>query len=171
MASSRSRISITQAYWRTLNLALHAEQPMPHPVNPLPSTVAVGHARFMAISEAQRSDLYTGLSEMLGSRRAEILMGAIPLHDLDEVATKGDLAVLRAEMAEMRSELKTELADLRAELKTDMAELRSELKSDIADYRSEVITELADFRKSMMSWLITALVAIIAALVAVAFAA
>lgn len=52
----------------------------------------------MLISEAARSDLYTGLRDVLGPERAETLMTAIPLHDFDEVATKRDLAELRAEL-------------------------------------------------------------------------
>lgn len=52
----------------------------------------------MAISEAAGSDLITGLRDVLGPERAETLMSAIPLQDLDEVATKRDLAVLRAEL-------------------------------------------------------------------------
>lgn len=52
----------------------------------------------MAISEAARSDLYTGLRDVLGPGRAETLMSAIPLHDLDEVATKRDIAARRAQV-------------------------------------------------------------------------
>lgn len=57
----------------------------------------IGHSRGVAISEAARHDLYTGLNELLGPERTETLMSALPVHDLDEVATKGDLAELRAE--------------------------------------------------------------------------
>lgn len=52
----------------------------------------------MPISEAARSDLYTGLSELLGTERAETLMSAIPRYHLDEVATKGDIQSLRPEI-------------------------------------------------------------------------
>ena len=51
----------------------------------------------MSLSEAERADLYTGLVEVFGPTRAEIMMSAYKLHDLDEVATKRDLAELRAE--------------------------------------------------------------------------
>jgi hypothetical protein len=64
----------------------------------------------VAISEAARSDLYTGLVQVLGPKRAEILMSAIPLHDLDEVATKRDLQVLKAEL---RTEISIEIGTLR----------------------------------------------------------
>jgi hypothetical protein len=59
----------------------------------------------MPISEAARNDLYTGLSEVLGPKRAETLMSVIRLQDLDEVATKRDIA-------ELRAELKAEIAPL-----------------------------------------------------------
>lgn len=48
----------------------------------------------MAISEAARRDLYTGLTEVLGPERAETLMSALPILDFTEVATKGDMVAL-----------------------------------------------------------------------------
>lgn len=109
----------------------------------------------MAISEAARSDLYNGLSPVLGPERAETLMSAIPLHDLDQVATKGDLAVLSAE-------LRAEIADLRTELKTDIAELRTEV-------RSELSAEVGALRRSMTNWMLTLLVAIVGAMASISF--
>lgn len=105
----------------------------------------------MAISEAARSDLYTGLSEVIGPERAETLMSAIPLHDLDEVATKADIALVRSEMAEMRSELKAEIAELRSELKI------------------ELTSEIAALRRSFTNWMLTLLVAIIGAMASISF--
>lgn len=101
----------------------------------------------MAISEAARSDLYTGLRDVLGPERAETLMTAVPLHDLDEVATKRDLAELRA--------------DLRAE----MAEMRAELKMDIASMK----VDIASFQRTMTNWMLTLLVTIIGAMVSIGF--
>jgi hypothetical protein len=93
----------------------------------------------VAISQAARSDLYTGLVEVLGSRRAETLMSAIPLHDLDEVATKRDLQVFKAE------------------LRVEISELRLDLSS-----------EIDSLRKTMTNWMLTQSVAIIGAIVGVA---
>jgi hypothetical protein len=77
----------------------------------------------VAISEAARNDLYNGLRDILGSDRAETLMSVVPLHNLDEVATKRDLAELReatrADIAELRTEVKVDIATL----KTDIAKL------------------------------------------------
>ena len=72
----------------------------------------------MPISEEARHDLYTGLREVIGPERADTLMSAIPLHDLDEVATKADL---RAEIAELRTEMRTGLANLEAKLDSQHA--------------------------------------------------
>lgn len=96
----------------------------------------------MAISEAARSDLYTGLRDVLGPDRAETLMSAIPLHDFDEVATNRDVA-------ELRAELKSEIADVRA---------------DIAQLRADFTGEIDSLRKSMTTWVLGLAVAIIGAM-------
>lgn len=92
-----------------------------------------GRFGVVAISEAARSDLYTGLVEVLGPDRAETLMSAIPLYDLDEVATKRDLQVLKGEL------------------------------------RAEISIEIGCLRKTMTNWMLTQSVAIIGAIVGVAF--
>jgi len=87
----------------------------------------------MAISEADRHDLYTGFVETFGSRRAELLMSAIPLHDFDQVATKADLQVA------------------------------------VAELRAEFHSELGALRRTMTNWMLTQSMAIIGAIVGVAF--
>ena len=52
----------------------------------------------MAISEAARADLYTGLSEVLGRDRAETLMAYLPTFDPTDIATRADIENLRQEM-------------------------------------------------------------------------
>ena len=78
-----------------------------------------------------------------------------------ELATKGELFLvktelqsavdqlrteLRAEIAELRAEVKSEIADLRAEVKSEIAELRAEVKSEIAELRTELKSEIAELR-------------------------
>jgi hypothetical protein len=63
----------------------------------------------MAVSEPDRLDLYRGLEETLGKRRAEIFMRMMTSIPWTEVATKSDLA-------ELRGELRQEMAELRAEM-------------------------------------------------------
>lgn len=116
----------------------------------------------MAISEAARSDLYTGLRDVLGPERAETLMSAIPLHDFDEVATKADLAILRAE-------LMGEISGLRAELMGEISGLRVELKTDIANLRADVTSEIAALRRQMGNWMLMLLVTIVGAMAGISF--
>ncbi len=50
----------------------------------------------MPISEAARADLYHGLAEVFGTKRAETLMSVLPSYELTDLATKGDVALLSA---------------------------------------------------------------------------
>ncbi len=54
----------------------------------------------MTVSESDRHDLYNGLTELLGPRRAETLMAALPAYDISELVTKSDLASFGAELLE-----------------------------------------------------------------------
>lgn len=69
-------------------------------------------------------------------------MNAIPLHDFDEVATKGDLRATKA--------------DLRAE---------------IAELRVDMINEIGALRKTMTNWMLTVLVTVVGAMAGIAFIA
>jgi hypothetical protein len=51
-------------------------------------------------------------------------MSVVPLHDLDQVATRREIAELRAEMADLRAELKTDIAQLRVDVSNEIAALR-----------------------------------------------
>ena len=53
---------------------------------------------------------------------------------MQDIATKGDVAALRGEMASIRTELKSDVAILRGE----MASMRTELKGDIAVVRGDI---------------------------------
>ena len=63
-----------------------------------------------------------------------------------ELATKADLDLTKAELmtafADLRTELKTEMSELKTELKTDM----SDLKTEFADLKTEVKTEIGGLR-------------------------
>ncbi|HUG08778.1 MAG TPA: hypothetical protein VMP13_07790 [Acidimicrobiia bacterium] len=77
----------------------------------------------MPISEAARADLYTGLVEVLGPRRAETLMAQLPRFDPAEVTTRSDVAAVRSDVAVV----KADLAQLRAELRADIGDVREGL--------------------------------------------
>lgn len=59
----------------------------------------------MAISERERNDLYTGLSNAIGESNTETLMKAFPLHGLDEVATKGDMLAVKGDVLNLKSSI------------------------------------------------------------------
>lgn len=66
----------------------------------------------MAVSDAARADLYTGLVETLGESRANTLMSLSHEHDHSQLVTKTDLQLFKVEL---KSELGAELgAQIRA---------------------------------------------------------
>ena len=98
--------------------------------------------------------------------QAEALAEAVAEATVEGVATKLDIAGLRAE-------LKQDITDLRVELKQDIADLRGELKQDIADLRGELKQESAALRieisaleSRMLRWMGAGFAATIAVLAA-----
>ena len=81
----------------------------------------------MAISEKSRSVIYRSFSDLLGEEATADMLAHFPSRDVDEPATRADLAVLRGEMGELRAELRGEMGELRAELRAEMGELRIDL--------------------------------------------
>lgn len=71
--------------------------------------------------------------------------------DMAEMRTelKTEMAGLRSEFYEMRSELKADMANLRTELKTEMAELRADMETGIAELRADMETGIAELRADM----------------------
>ena len=101
-------------------------------------------------------------------RQAEALVRGLSDADTSDFATKADVgevraevAALRADMADMRAELKGEIADLRTELKGEIADLRTELKGDIGELRTELRTGLAASRTEMFRFMYLQVIAIV----------
>jgi len=101
-----------------------------------------------ALGPQQAGPLLAVLQDL--DRKIEDQKNALKADLLLELATKADIANLRTEIADLRTELKgdiasvrTEIADLRTELKGDIADLRTELKGDIADLRQEFTASFA----------------------------
>jgi hypothetical protein len=115
-----------------------------------------------AMSETDRSDLYTGPSEVLGPDRAEVLMAQLPRFDPAEVATRSDLAAQRSDFAALRSDF--------TGLRSDFAELRSDTRLDISELRGELSGGLAAVNQRLDRLFLTLLVAmfgVVAAMVGV----
>jgi hypothetical protein len=99
----------------------------------------------MAISEAARRDLCTGLAETFGASNAETLMSVLPFYELDEVATKGDIALLDARLGRLEAEM-------------------VKLESRVGGLEREFGVGLDELRKTMYRLTFTTLVTIIGAM-------
>ncbi len=94
----------------------------------------------MTLTEEGRHRLHTSLTEAIGADAANTLMEMLPPVGWADVATKRDLdhlaTGLRAELVELRSDVRVQLADLRSEL----SDLRSELHSTLRANNLTMIT-------------------------------
>ena len=104
--------------------------------------------------------LYDTVSEKIGKEGAAALASYLSKFtdervkaNIDNLVTKTEfhkeIAEIRMDIAELRSELKQEIAEVRSELKQDIAELRSENKQDIAELRTEIVALRADLQNEM----------------------
>lgn len=65
------------------------------------------------------------------TRQAEAIVTTMATAFDDSVATKDDLASVKADLGAVRAELKQDIADLRAELKQDIANLKTEFATAV----------------------------------------
>jgi hypothetical protein len=68
----------------------------------------------MPASEAARNDLYNGLTELLGSERAETLMAYLPKYDPTDVARRADIDRLEGRIDRVELEIREVRAGLAA---------------------------------------------------------
>jgi hypothetical protein len=116
----------------------------------------------MALSEKHRSSIYQGLLQFLGEEEAQALLSQFPARDLDEPVTK---EFVRAEISDVRSQLRAEIADVR----TEAAEFRGEVRAEFAVVHGEfaaVRGEIAQLEgrmnerfREMTMWVAGALIA------------
>jgi predicted nucleic acid-binding Zn-ribbon protein len=96
----------------------------------------------------------------MGEEEANALLSEFPAAEHDELVTKGhlraELAEVRVEIADLRTDTRTDIADLRTEMRTEFAEVRTEIaglrtenRTDIAGLRTENRTDVADLRTEM----------------------
>ncbi len=70
----------------------------------------------------------------LGAKESTARAAANAVPDIQHLATKEDIAEVKVEIAELRSEVRTEIAGVKVEI----AELRSEVQSEIAGVRVDI---------------------------------
>ena len=102
---------------------------------------------FDTLKMAQRLEA-AGFAAPQAAGAAEALAEALTGADL---ATKGDIAGVRGEIATLRTELKGEIATLRTEVKGEIATLRTELKGDSASLRTELKSDSASLRTEVVA--------------------
>jgi hypothetical protein len=95
----------------------------------------------VTLREKTRADLYTYFSGQLGEALAEEFMAQYPVIDAEQLATKGDLDVLRGELRGEIGGLRGEIGGLRGEigeLRGEIGELRGEMHGEIGALRGEI---------------------------------
>ena len=105
----------------------------------------------MAIDENTRLDLRQAFEELIGPDLAHAAMEAMPPLDYYQFATKTDLdnlgISLRAEISDLRTELKGDIAELKAdvgELRTEFGGLESSMELRLAkNLRATMLTQVA----------------------------
>ena len=86
----------------------------------------------MPVSEAERMELVGKLTDAIGKEAAETLMACMLPDGRDQLATKADLEILRADFEILRAETKAEFAALRAETNAGFVEMRSFMETKLA---------------------------------------
>lgn len=112
----------------------------------------------MSIDERARLSLYQRLESVLGAEEADTMMSYLPPQGWGEVATKGDLALLRGDFDSFHR-------GMHSELRTQSAQLRVGLGAEIADVRSEIGAVRIELHRGLRSFVLS-LVAVMVALAA-----
>jgi hypothetical protein len=93
-------------------------------------------------TEAGRHRLYEKISTEWGREHAEELMSHLPPVGWADVATKHDVAQVRADRDTQTALLRAEMATGAAEMATGFEALRVEMHKGFADQRAEFATQL-----------------------------
>ncbi|MDH3604628.1 MAG: hypothetical protein OEU26_33900 [Candidatus Tectomicrobia bacterium] len=116
---------------------------------------------FNALAYAQELE-HAGVPQAQATAQAQALHRAFE-EQKSELATKGDLAELRADFAELRAETRTGLIELRAELhsevsalRQDMTQLDSKLTSQMAQSEGRMTSQIAQLETRLTRWMLIA---------------
>jgi multidrug efflux pump subunit AcrA (membrane-fusion protein) len=77
--------------------------------------------------------------------------------DLNLLATKADLAQLRADLqqqiAELRADLQQQIAEVRSDLQQQITAVRSDLQQQIAALRGDIQRDIAETKADILKWM------------------
>ena len=93
--------------------------------------------------------LYDTVSEKIGKEGAAALASYLSKFTDERVKANIDNLVTKTEFHKEIAEIRMDIAELRSELKQDIAELRSEYKQDIAELRTEIVALRADLQNEI----------------------
>ena len=99
-------------------------------------------AAFDTLTAARRMEK-AGMKREQAEAVAEAVRSAAKA-DLENLATRGDVATVKSDLAAVKAELKADIAALRAELKADIAALKAELEGNLESGLAGLRTELVD---------------------------
>lgn len=112
-----------------------------------------------------------GASERLAETVTDVLRETREL-DLSQLATKADIALLRADFDALRGETRADFDALRAETKADIALLRADIdalrastRADLAEAKSDLRREIAETKAELIKWVVGVGSAQVAALI------
>lgn len=89
----------------------------------------------MPLTNKHRSSIYRRLVPVLGDEETEALLSQFPARDDDEPISR---EFLRAEVADLRTELHTEMAGLRTELHDGLGAFRTEFHDGVSALDSKL---------------------------------
>jgi len=123
----------------------------------------------MSLTERSRHKLYETFTDLVGDDQAvEEMLSYFPARDVEEPVTKeylrAELAVVRTEIGDLRTELHTEIGKLRTELHTEIGGLRGELHAEIGGLRAEVV----QMAKTTQTWVISTGISLAGLMLAIA---
>ncbi len=99
-------------------------------------------SRFMTSPESRRHDLYNGLVETLGVKRADVLMTYLPSTESTQLATKADFRALESRIGTVESNLTTRTDSLESNLSTRIDSVGSSLSTRIDSVESNLTARI-----------------------------
>lgn len=121
----------------------------------------------MALTERSRAALYQGLTAIIEDEEAVAeMLSQFPSRDTDELVTRGDVTVFRADTRSELSAMRAEIDAFRTEMRAEIDAFRSEMRAEFAEFREQMRVEMhLEFRR-MMVWNVSTMLALATIIVA-----